>query len=63
MGGHGREYSEVRDVSTRAYASGRICTVRSGSKLYDYPGGLAIGTVRIHAWDRPRVGLGVSAGP
>ncbi len=45
MGGHGTEYSEVRDMSTRDYTSGRICTVRDGSKLYDYPGGLAIGTV------------------
>ena len=45
MGGHGTSYTEVRDVSTRAYASGRVCTVRDGSKLYDYPGGLAVGTV------------------
>jgi hypothetical protein len=45
MGGHGKDHSEVRDVSTRDYASGRICTVRDGSKLFDYPGGLAIGTV------------------
>jgi hypothetical protein len=45
MGGHGKSYSEVRDVSTRDYVPGRICTVRAGSKLYDYPGGLAIGTV------------------
>jgi len=45
MGGHGKEYSEVRDVSTRDYASGRICTVQGGSKLYDHPGGLAIGTI------------------
>ncbi len=45
MGGHGTEYSEVRDMSTRDYASGQVCTVRDGSKLYDYPGGLAIGTV------------------
>ncbi len=45
MGGHGTSYSEVRDVSTRDYASGRICTVRDGARLYDYPGGLAIGTV------------------
>ena len=45
MGGHGNQYSEVRDVSTRDYVSGRVCTVRDGSKLYDYPGGLPIGTV------------------
>lgn len=45
MGGHGKDHREVRDVSTRDYASGRICTVRDGAKLYDYPGGLAIGTV------------------
>ncbi len=45
MGGHGASYSEVRDVSTRDYASGRICTARDGSKLFDYPGGLSIGTV------------------
>jgi hypothetical protein len=45
MGGHGTSYSEVRDVSTRDYASGRIRTVRDGSKLFDYPGGLSIGTV------------------
>jgi hypothetical protein len=45
MGGHGKEYSEVRDVSTRDYVSGRICTVRDGSKLFDYPGGLAVGTI------------------
>jgi hypothetical protein len=45
MGGHGTSYSEVRDVSTRDYVPGRICTVREGSKLFDYPGGLAIGTV------------------
>jgi hypothetical protein len=35
----------VRDVSTRDYASGRICTVRGGSKLFDDPGGLPIGTI------------------
>jgi hypothetical protein len=45
MGGHGTSYSEVRDVSTRDYMSGRICTVRDGAKLYDYPGGLAVGAV------------------
>ncbi len=45
MGGHGTEYSEVRYMSTRDYTSGQVCTVRDGSKLYDYPGGLAIGTV------------------
>lgn len=45
MGGHGKDYSEVRDVATRDYVPGRVCTVRDGSKLYDYPGGLAIGTV------------------
>ncbi len=45
MGGHGKEYSEVRDVSTRDYVPGRTCTVRDGSKLYDHPGGLPIGTV------------------
>ncbi len=45
MGGHGKQYSEVRYVSTRDYLSGRICTVRDGSKLCDHPGGLAIGTV------------------
>lgn len=45
MGGHGTSYSEVRDVSTRGYVSGRVCTVRDGSKLYDHPGGPAIGTV------------------
>ena len=45
MGGHGTSYSEVRDVSTRDYGSGRVCTVRDGSKLFDYPGGLAIGTI------------------
>lgn len=45
MGGHGTNYTEVRDVSTRDYASGRICTVRDDARLYDYPGGLAIGTV------------------
>ena len=32
-------------MSTRDYTSGQVCTVRDGSKLYDYPGGLAIGTV------------------
>ena len=45
MGGHGTSYSEVRHVSTRDYVPGRVCTVRAGSKLYDYPGGLPIGTV------------------
>jgi hypothetical protein len=45
MGGHGTSYSEVRDVSTHDYASGRVCTVRHGSKLFDNPGGLASGTV------------------
>jgi hypothetical protein len=45
MSGHGTSYSEVRDVSTRDFIPGRICTVRAGSKLLDYPGGLAIGTV------------------
>lgn len=45
MGGHGKDNSEVRDVASRDYVPGRICTVRAGSKLYDYPGGLAIGTV------------------
>jgi N-acetyl-anhydromuramyl-L-alanine amidase AmpD len=45
MGGHGTDHSEVRHMSTRDYASGQVCTVRDGSKLYDYPGGLAIGTV------------------
>lgn len=45
MGGHGKDHTEVRDVSTRDYVPGRICTVRAGSKLYDYPGGLPIGTV------------------
>jgi hypothetical protein len=45
MGGHGTEYSEVRNMSTRDYASGQVCTVRDGSRLYDYPGGLSIGTV------------------
>ncbi len=32
-------------MSTRDYVSGRVCTVRDGSKLFDYPGGLPIGTV------------------
>jgi hypothetical protein len=50
MGGHGTDHSEVRHVSTRDYASGRVCTVRKGATLYDYPGGLVIGTV-----DPPRV--------
>lgn len=45
MGGHGTSYSEVRFVSTRDYVPGRICTVRYDTKLYDYPGGLAIVTV------------------
>lgn len=45
MGGHGKDYSEVRYVSTRDYVSGRVCTVRKGSRLFDYPGGLAIGTL------------------
>lgn len=45
MGGHGSDYSEVRYMSTRDYASGQVCNVRDGSKLYDYPGGLVIGTV------------------
>jgi hypothetical protein len=45
MGGHGTEYSEARHVSTHDYVTGRVCTVRDGTKLYDYPGGLAIGTV------------------
>jgi hypothetical protein len=45
MGGHGTDHSEVRHMSTRDYASGQVCTIRDGSKLYDYPGGLAIGTV------------------
>jgi hypothetical protein len=48
MGGHGTGYSEVRDVSTRDYVSGRVCTVRDDAKLFDHPGGLPIGTV-----DRP----------
>ncbi len=45
VGGHGTDHSEVRYMSTRDYTSGQVCTVRDGSKLYDYPGGLAIGTV------------------
>ena len=45
MGGHGTVYSEVRYMSTRDYTSGQVCTVRDGSKLYDDPGGLAIGTI------------------
>jgi hypothetical protein len=45
MGGHGTSYTEVRDVSTRDYVSRRICTVRDDAKLFDYPGGLPIGTV------------------
>ena len=50
MGGHGKDYTEVRYVSTRDYVSGRICTVRKGARLFDYPGGLVIGTL-----DPPRV--------
>lgn len=45
MGGHGTGYTEAREVSTRDYASGRMCTVRDGSKLVDYPDGISIGTV------------------
>ena len=45
MGGHGTDHSEVRYVSTRDYVSGRVCTVRKGARLFDYPGGLAIGTL------------------
>jgi hypothetical protein len=45
MGGHGTSYSEVRDVSTRDYVSGRISTVRDRSELCDYPGSLAVGTI------------------
>ena len=59
MGGHGKDYTEVRYVSTRDYLSGRICTVRKGARLFDYPGGLVIGTL-----DPPRVRdyLGTDAG-
>jgi hypothetical protein len=56
MGGHGSQYSEVRDVSTRLYASGRVCSVRAGSKLYDYPGGLRIGTIE-PPLDRDHLGV------
>jgi hypothetical protein len=45
MGGHGRDFTEVRHVSTRDYVPGQVCTVRDGSKLFDYPGGLSIGQV------------------
>jgi len=45
MGGHGTSHTEVHEMSSRDYQSGRVCSVRDGSKLYDHPGGLAIGTV------------------
>jgi hypothetical protein len=45
VGGHGTDLSEVRYVSTRDYLSGQVCTIRKGSRLYDYPGGLPMGTV------------------
>ena len=45
IGGHGTDHSEVRYMSTRDYTGGQECTVRDGSTLYDYPGGLPIGTV------------------
>ena len=45
MGGHGTSYSEVRDVSTRDYASGRVCTVRDDAKLHDFPAGPVVGQV------------------
>jgi hypothetical protein len=45
MGGHGTSYTEVRYMSTRDYVPGQVCTVRNDAKLYDYPGGLPIGTV------------------
>ncbi len=45
MGGHGKDFTEVRHVSTRDYVPGQVCTVRDGSKLFDYPGGLSIGVV------------------
>jgi hypothetical protein len=45
MGGHGTCYSEVRDVSTRDCVTGRICSVGDDAKLFDQPGGLAIGIV------------------
>jgi hypothetical protein len=58
MGGHGQNYSEVRYVSTRDYVSGRVCTVRKGARLFDYPGGLAIGAV-----DPPRMRDYLGTGP
>jgi hypothetical protein len=45
MGGHGTSYSEVREMSSRDYQSGRICTVRDDAKLHDFPGGPVIGQV------------------
>jgi hypothetical protein len=45
MGGHGKDFTEVRHVSTRDYVPGQVCTVRDDAKLYDYPGGLSIGVV------------------
>ena len=40
MGGHGTDHTEVRYVSTRDYTPGQVCTVKDGSTLFDYPGGL-----------------------
>lgn len=45
MGGHGMSYSEVREMSSRDYVSGRICPVRDDAKMHEVPGGPVIGQV------------------
>jgi hypothetical protein len=45
MGGHGKDYSEARYMSTGTFTGDQICDVDDGTKLFDWPGGPDIGVV------------------
>jgi len=48
MGGHGKDFDsapERRFMSTRGFVPGQVCDVAQGARLFNYPGGKAIGTV------------------
>jgi len=46
MGGHGKDFdseTERRFMSTRGFVPGQVCDVAEGARLFNYPGGKAIG--------------------
>ncbi len=48
MGGHGTDFgsaSERRFMSTRGFVPGQVCDVAEGARLFNYPGGKAIGSI------------------